>query len=53
VLGPGASTTHRCFASFLAPNLLPTYRFLADYVAVRLDRPVELVVGTSFAQSPM
>jgi hypothetical protein len=38
------------FATFLAPNLLPVYRFLAEQVAHRLGRPVELVVGTSFDQ---
>ncbi|HEU4396439.1 MAG TPA: PhnD/SsuA/transferrin family substrate-binding protein [Actinomycetota bacterium] len=37
-------------ATFLAPNMQPLYRFLADHLAARLDRPVELVVGTSFAQ---
>jgi hypothetical protein len=38
------------FATFLAPNLLPVYRFLAEQVSHRLGRPVELVVGTSFDQ---
>jgi phosphonate transport system substrate-binding protein len=38
------------FATFLAPNMLPVYRFLADRVAERLERPVELVVGSSFDQ---
>ena len=38
------------FASFLAPNLLPVYRFLAERIAGWLGRPVELVVGTSFDQ---
>jgi phosphonate transport system substrate-binding protein len=38
------------FATFLAPNMLPVYRFLADRIADRLGRPVELVVGTSFDQ---
>jgi phosphate/phosphite/phosphonate ABC transporter binding protein len=38
------------FATFLAPNVLPVYRFLADRIAHRLGRPVELVVGTSFDQ---
>jgi phosphonate transport system substrate-binding protein len=36
------------FATFLAPNMLPVYRFLADRIADRLGRPVELVVGRSF-----
>jgi phosphonate transport system substrate-binding protein len=38
------------FATFLAPNMLPVYRFLADRIADRLRRPVELVVGTSLDQ---
>jgi phosphonate transport system substrate-binding protein len=38
------------FATFLAPNLLPVYRFLAARVGERLGRRVELVVGTSFDQ---
>jgi phosphonate transport system substrate-binding protein len=38
------------FATFLAPNMLPVYRFLARRIADRLGRPVELVVGTSFDQ---
>jgi phosphonate transport system substrate-binding protein len=38
------------FATFLAPNMLPVYGFLADRIAQRLGRPVELVVGTSFDQ---
>jgi phosphonate transport system substrate-binding protein len=36
------------FATFLAPSMLPVYRFLADRIADRLGRPVELVVGRSF-----
>jgi phosphonate transport system substrate-binding protein len=36
------------FATFLAPNMLPVYRFLADRVGQRLGRRVELVVGRSF-----
>jgi phosphonate transport system substrate-binding protein len=46
-------TTHRAplrFATFLAPNMLPVYRYLADRIGDRLGRPVELVVGTSFDQ---
>jgi phosphonate transport system substrate-binding protein len=35
------------FATFLAPNMLPVYRFLADRIGHRLGRPVELVVGRS------
>jgi phosphonate transport system substrate-binding protein len=38
------------FATFLAPNMLPVYRFLAERIARRLGRPVELVVGVSFDQ---
>jgi phosphonate transport system substrate-binding protein len=38
------------FASFLAPNMLPVYRFLAGRIGERLGRPVELVVGSSFDQ---
>ena len=38
------------FATFLAPNMVPVYRFLADRIANRLGRPVELVVGSSFDQ---
>ena len=33
------------FATFLAPNMLPVYRFLADRIGHRLGRRVELVVG--------
>jgi phosphate/phosphite/phosphonate ABC transporter binding protein len=36
------------FATFLAPNMLPVYRFLADRVGRRLHCRVELVVGRSF-----
>jgi phosphonate transport system substrate-binding protein len=38
------------FATFLAPNMLPVYRLLADRIGDRLGRPVELVVGASFDQ---
>jgi phosphonate transport system substrate-binding protein len=38
------------FATFLAPNMLPVYRFLADHLAAWLGHPVQLVVGTSFDQ---
>jgi phosphonate transport system substrate-binding protein len=38
------------FATFLAPNMLPVYRFLADRIGERLGRRVELVVGRSFDQ---
>jgi phosphonate transport system substrate-binding protein len=38
------------FVTFLAPNMLPVYRLLADRIGGRLGRPVELVVGRSFDQ---
>jgi hypothetical protein len=38
------------FVSFLAPNMLPVYRFLAARIGERLGCPVELVVGSSFDQ---
>ena len=38
------------FATFLAPNMLPVYRFLVDRIGDRLGRRVELVVGRSFDQ---
>jgi phosphonate transport system substrate-binding protein len=38
------------FATFLAPNMLPVYRLLAERIGDRLGRPVELVVGSSFDQ---
>src|SRR4029453_1256049 len=38
------------FATFLPPNMLPVYRFLADQIGHRLGRPVQLVVGSSFDQ---
>jgi phosphonate transport system substrate-binding protein len=38
------------FATFLAPNMLAVYRFLAERIGNRLGRPVELVVGRSFEQ---
>jgi phosphonate transport system substrate-binding protein len=43
-------TTPLRFATFLAPNMLPVYRFLADRIGQRLGRRVELVVGRSFDQ---
>ena len=38
------------FATYLAPNMLPVYRFLAERIGRRLGRRVELVVGSSFDQ---
>ena len=46
---PGTGRPLR-FATFLAPNVLPTYRFLAERIAQHLGRPVEVVAGTSFDQ---
>jgi phosphonate transport system substrate-binding protein len=43
-------TTPLRFATFLAPNMLPVYRFLADRIGQRLGHRVELVVGRSFDQ---
>ena len=37
------------FATFLAPSVFPTYRFIAEYVGQRLGLPTELVVGERFA----
>src|SRR5579859_427051 len=38
------------FVTFLAPNLKTVYQFIADYVALKLDYPTTLTVGTSFDQ---
>ena len=38
------------FATFLAPNMLPVYRFVADYVGRRLHVAADLVVGSSFSE---
>jgi phosphonate transport system substrate-binding protein len=38
------------FATFLAPNMAPVYRFLAGRIGEGLGRRVELVVGHSFDQ---
>jgi phosphonate transport system substrate-binding protein len=38
------------FATFLAPNMLGVYRFVADYVGEKLGRRTELLVGSSFDQ---
>ncbi len=37
------------FATYLAPNMYPVYQCVADFVGRQLRRPVELVVGESFA----
>jgi phosphonate transport system substrate-binding protein len=47
---PGQGGGPLRFATFLAPNMLPVYRFLAERIGDRLGRPVELVVGGSFDQ---
>lgn len=44
-----SATTLR-FATFLAPNVLPVYRLVADGVARRLGCGTELVIGSSFVQ---
>lgn len=36
-----------CFASFLAPNVEPAYRFIADYVGSKLGISTELITGRS------
>lgn len=38
------------FATYLAPNLLPVYRFITDSVGARLGIETNLVTGTSFSQ---
>jgi phosphonate transport system substrate-binding protein len=37
-------------ATFLAPNMLPVYQFIAAYVGERLGYHTELIVGSSFDQ---
>jgi phosphonate transport system substrate-binding protein len=39
-----------CFATFLAPSLLPVYRFITRYLARRLACPTKLLVGSSYKQ---
>src|SRR5262245_45508563 len=38
------------FATFLATNMLPVYRFITRRVAERLGRPTELTVGSCYEQ---
>ncbi len=38
------------FATFLAPNMLPVYQFIAAYVGQMLGQKTELIVGSSFDQ---
>jgi phosphonate transport system substrate-binding protein len=37
-------------ATFLAPNVVPVYQFIANYVGEKLNSQVELIVGSSFDQ---
>jgi phosphonate transport system substrate-binding protein len=36
------------FATFLAPDMLPVYAFIARHVQLRLGIPTELIVGSSY-----
>lgn len=36
------------FATYLAPNMLPVYQFIVEYVGARLACPTELAFGMSF-----
>ena len=38
------------FVTFLAPNMIRVYRFVADYVGRKLGVRTELTVGSSFGQ---
>lgn len=38
------------FATYLAPNMLPVYHSIVEYVGARLGRPTTLSIGTSFAE---
>lgn len=44
--------THRKarVVTFLAPNMLPIYEFATAYVSRRLNYPMELVVGSNYAE---
>jgi phosphonate transport system substrate-binding protein len=42
-----ARTTLR-FVTFLAPNMYPVYESIVRHIGVRLHRPVELTVGSSY-----
>jgi phosphonate transport system substrate-binding protein len=44
------SETPLRFVTFLAPNMLPVYRFLADYVGEKLGCRTNLIIGASFDQ---
>jgi phosphonate transport system substrate-binding protein len=44
-------TKHKArVVSFLAPNMLPIYDFTISYVSQKLNYPMELVVGTQYAE---
>jgi phosphonate transport system substrate-binding protein len=46
---PTKATSDRIrFASFLAPNMIGVYRFVADYVGEKLGHQTELTVGRAF-----
>lgn len=38
------------FATYLAPNMFPVYRFISEFVGEKLGLSTELVVGDSFEQ---
>jgi phosphonate transport system substrate-binding protein len=38
------------FATFLAPNMIDVYRYVADYVGKEVGARTELIVGSSFDQ---
>jgi phosphonate transport system substrate-binding protein len=38
------------FVTFLAPNVLPVYQFIADYIGKQLGCSTTLTIGTSFEQ---
>jgi phosphonate transport system substrate-binding protein len=38
------------FASYLSPNMYPTYEYIAYYVGEKVGRPATLTVGQSFAE---
>lgn len=47
---PSNSTGVLRFATYLAPNMEPVYRFLAAYAGERIGVATELLVGRSFEQ---
>jgi phosphonate transport system substrate-binding protein len=38
------------FASYLSPNMYPTYEYIAHYVSEKVGRPTTLTVGRSFEE---